>query len=269
MVLISLLWSLLSPTVVASTVYVAAASNFATTLRLLAESFQAGSSHRLKISTASTGTLFAQIRHGAPFDVFLAADAERPRLLVEDGYAIRDSLFTYAVGKLVLWRPLDCDGLQEDARRAPASEDTVGPRMLTDLSRSLGARLAIANPKTAPYGKAAEETLRFLGLWRGLQSGLVRGENIGQTYQFVISGAAEMGFVALSQLQNSSCRKEDRKDAQLWIVPVSLYTPLHQQAVLLTLGQGNPGAKGFWLFLQSPEAREVIRSQGYGVSNGL
>lgn len=233
------------------TVHIAVASNFAPTLRSLTTSFRPQSPHGFKISTASTGKLFAQIRHGAPFDIFLSADAERPRRLVAEGHAITESLFTYAVGRLTLWQPA---GAQTVAKGSEILGVTI-------------ARLAIANPKTAPYGKAAEETLRALGLWPTWRAKLVRGENIGQTYQFVASGAVDAGFVALSQIlaRNRGSTKENQGQSKrrIRIVPSSLHTPLRQQAVLLHRGADNAGAKGFMDFLRSREAREIIRAKGY------
>nr|VFJ75754.1 MAG: molybdate transport system substrate-binding protein [Candidatus Kentron sp. FW] len=240
---------LLSPPLLAETVHIAVASNFVTTLRLLTTAFGIDSPHEFKISSASTGKLFAQIKHGAPFDMFLAADAKRPGLLVADGYADPQSLFTYALGRLALWRPVG------------VGDNLTGPEI---LDRTTG-RLAIANPKTAPYGKAAEETLRALGLWKVWQSELVRGENIAQTYQFVASGGVESGFIALSQIPRDRASREEWKKprGQLWIVPLSLHTPLRQQAVLTVLGTNNREAGEFMEFLKSPEARKIMKTQGY------
>jgi len=243
------------------TVHIAVASNFADTLRVLAALFGAAlpesKAPELKISAASTGKLFAQIRHGAPFDVFLSADAKRPQLLVADGYAVAGSLFTYAVGRLALWQPL---GIGDALNGPEILGATSGP-------------LAIANPKTAPYGKAAQETLRALGLWKTWQPRLVRGENIGQTYQFVASGAAALGFVALSQVLSmdrtpmhrmpTEGQNPAQPKGQRWIVPSALHSPLWQQAVLLNRGLNNTRAKDFMAFLRSPKAREIIENQGY------
>nr|VFJ90509.1 MAG: molybdate transport system substrate-binding protein [Candidatus Kentron sp. LFY] len=234
------------------TVYIAVASNFAGTLRSLLASFKPQSPHEFKVSSASTGKLFAQIKHGAPFDIFLAADAQRPGLLVADGHAVAGSLFTYAVGRLVLWRRI-------------ATESTLEKSEILGLT--IG-RLTIANPKTAPYGKAAEETLRALGLWRTWQPRLVWGENIGQAYQFVASGAVDSGFIALSQIfqrnRMSMGGKDDtRSKGEIRIVPSSLHTPLWQQAVLLNRGTNNAGAKDFMNFLRSRKARQIIEAEGY------
>nr|VFJ92916.1 MAG: molybdate transport system substrate-binding protein [Candidatus Kentron sp. LFY] len=234
------------------TVYIAVASNFAGTLRSLLASFKPQSPHEFKVSSASTGKLFAQIKHGAPFDIFLAADAQRPGLLVADGHAVAGSLFTYAVGRLVLWRRIATEGTLEKSEI---------------LGLTIG-RLTIANPKTAPYGKAAEETLRALGLWRTWQPRLVWGENIGQAYQFVASGAVDSGFVALSQIfqgnRMSMGGKDDtRSKGEIRIVPSLLHTPLWQQAVLLNRGTNNAGAKDFMNFLRSRKAHQIIEAEGY------
>nr|VFJ57495.1 MAG: molybdate transport system substrate-binding protein [Candidatus Kentron sp. FM]VFJ72381.1 MAG: molybdate transport system substrate-binding protein [Candidatus Kentron sp. FM]VFK19819.1 MAG: molybdate transport system substrate-binding protein [Candidatus Kentron sp. FM] len=245
-------WALLSGQVFAQTVHVAVASNFADTLRLLTKAYPESPPPEFKISAASTGKLFAQIHHGAPFHLFLAADARRPALLVKSGDAVAETLFTYAMGRLVLWRPIATGGTQQ----ALSHHTLTGPIH----------RLAMANPKTAPYGRAAEETLRALGLWEKLQPKLVRGENIGQTYQFVATGAAEMGFVAWSQILwriRSGRTPGEERAGQRWIVPSSLHAPLIQQAVLLQAGADNPAARRFLAFLQSPGARELIRAQGY------
>nr|VFK42907.1 MAG: molybdate transport system substrate-binding protein [Candidatus Kentron sp. TC] len=235
-------------------VHIAVASNFAPTLRLLTASFRLQSPHRLKVSTASTGKLFAQIRHGAPFELFLSADAERPELLVAEGRAVPESLFTYAIGRLALWQPA---GAEIASRDSEILGVTIG-------------RLAIANPKTAPYGKAAEETLRALGLWGTWRTRLVRGENIGQTYQFVASGAVDSGFVALSQIpaRNRRATKNENpgpSTERIRIVPSSLHASLRQRAVLLYRGANNAKAKEFLDFLRSREAREIIRAEGYGL----
>jgi len=228
----------------AEVLHVAAASNFSQPLKLLVRSFEAQSSHKVRISTASTGKLYAQIKHGAPYHLFLAADQERPKKLEQEGIAISGSRFTYAVGQLILWAP-----------RQPFTGDAKALISQTDFRR-----FAIANPKTAPYGMAAEQTLKAMGLWESLQGQLVRGENITQTYQFIASGAAEMGFIANSQLAEEAKSKE-----HLWLVPQDLYDTIRQDVVLLKHGADSPAAKAFLTFLRSDSARTLIHTLGYGL----
>ncbi|MCF6354387.1 MAG: molybdate ABC transporter substrate-binding protein [Candidatus Polarisedimenticolaceae bacterium] len=230
----------------ADTVHVATASNFSQPLRLLAQAFEEKTQYRVRISTASTGKLYAQIKHGAPYHLFLSADQRRPEKLVQEGLAIPDSRFTYAVGRLVLWAPQ-----QLFPGEAKALISQPGLR-----------RFSIANPKTAPYGAAARQTLKAMGLWKPLQGRLVRGENIAQTFQFVASRAAEMGLVAYSQLS-----EETKSTGYHWVVPQALYDPVRQDAVLLKRGTDNPAAKAFLTFLQSERARALIRALGYGLDS--
>jgi len=239
--LILLILIMATPTV-AETIHVAAASNFNKPLQLLAQSFEAQSKYKVRISTASTGKLYAQIRHGAPYHLFLAADQKRPEKLEQEGFAVSGSRITYAVGQLVLWAPQQ--QFQSDAKRLISQADIR--------------RFAIANPKTAPYGMAAQQTLEAMELWKQLQGRLVRGENIAQTHQFVASGAAEMGFVALSQLS-----AEARSTGYHWLVPQNMHHPIRQDAVLLKLGADNPAAQAFHAFLRSDSARKLIRTMGY------
>lgn len=235
------LWCISAP---ADSVRVAVASNFSGTLQKLATAFTGATGHELKISSASTGKLYAQIRQGAPFDVFLAADAERPRLLVAEGLAVADTLTTYAEGRLVLWSP---DG----GYPAEANGEDI-------LRRGQFRQLAIANPRTAPYGNAAREALQQMGLWQRLESTVARGENIGQTFQFVMSGAADLGMVALSQLQGNAGRT-----GYIWPVPTSLYRPIVQQGVLLARSRDRPAPLAFIAFLRSDTAAAIIERQGY------
>ena len=224
----------------------ATASNFKQPLQLLAQAFEEKSGNEVRISAASTGKLYAQIKHGAPYHLFLAADQKRPEKLEQEGFAVPGSRFTYAVGQLALWAPQQ--QFQGEAK--------------TLISQTNLRRFSIANPKTAPYGVAARQTLKAMGLWGQLQGRLVRGENIAQTYQFIASGAAEMGFVALSQLS-----EEATLQGYHWIVPQELYDPIRQDAVLLKRGEDNLAAKAFHAFLQSDSARELITTLGYGLDN--
>jgi molybdate transport system substrate-binding protein len=226
----------------ADTALIAVAANFAKPARQLVGRFAAQTGHQIQISTGSTGNLAAQIRNGAPFTIFLAADERRPAELASEGLAVPGSRFTYAVGRLVLWG--------------------ADPRwILLDPSASLNdpelKRLAIANPELAPYGRAAEEALTALGVWDAVQPKLVRGEDVGQVFQFVSSGNADLGFLALSQVLDQSGSR--------WEVPQDLYTPILQQAVLLGPGKDNAAAKAFLDYLRSEPAREIIGAAGYGV----
>lgn len=223
----------------AGEVHVAVATNFVKTARALGEAFQKELGDTVVFSEGSTGKLYAQIVNGAPYEVFLSADAERPRKLVEEGHAIDGTRFPYALGQLVLWSP--------DAERVKDASALRG-----DFRH-----LAIANPELAPYGAAARDTLRKLGLWDALQPRLVRGEDIGQTYQFVATGNAELGFVARSQLADAQGSR--------WLVPADHHAPLEQQAVLLKPGKDDDAARAFLEFLQSDAARQTIEAAGYAL----
>ena len=226
----------------AATVGVAVASNFTATLRQLAVAFKRETGHELRISSASTGKLYTQIVQGAPYDVFLAADADRPARLARSGLAVASSRFTFAQGQLLLWSPQS--GFAGDGTKV--------------LAQGGFRHLAIANPKTAPYGAAAKQVLESLGLWTVLKPRLVRGENIGQTFQYVATGAADLGFVSRSQAHVLG-----DKDDYRWPVPTQLYAPIRQQAVLLSRSADNPAAISFLTFLKTDEATELIVENGY------
>ncbi|HFE38957.1 MAG TPA: molybdate ABC transporter substrate-binding protein [Gammaproteobacteria bacterium] len=228
----------------AGEIRVAVASNFVTTARVLAKEFSQQNNYRLLISFGSTGKLFTQISNGAPFDVFLSADVTRAKLLEEKGVAVAGSRFTYAIGKLTLWA--SGKSQQEKDCRAILRENKFR-------------RLAIANPKTAPYGLAAQQTLQKMKLWNRLRTRLVRGENIGQTFHYVVTGNAQLGFVAVSQVRSVNqglCR---------WDVPQTYHTPIEQQAVLLKKGVSNSAAQAFLGFLKSEIAKSIIKRAGYAV----
>ncbi|KPV39782.1 hypothetical protein AN478_11155 [Thiohalorhabdus denitrificans] len=226
----------------AAEVRVAVASNFTAAIKALEPRFEEATGHDLRISTGSTGKLYAQIRNGAPFDAFLAADARRPRLLEEKGAAVTGSRFTYAVGRLVLWSP-----------------DPDRVRGKTTLAAGDFRHLAMANPRTAPYGLAARQALRSLDLWKDLRPRVVRGENIAQAHQYAASGAAELGLVALAQVSGPEAPGEGSR----WVVSGDLHEPIRQQAVLLEQGARNAAARAFLDFLQGPEAREILADFGY------
>jgi molybdate transport system substrate-binding protein len=227
----------------ASDVQVAVAANFAQPMKRIAEAFGRDTGHRVVVVTGATGTFFAQIEQGAPFDVFLAADQATPERLVVDGFAVGESRFTYGLGVLVLWS-------------ARAGYVDAGGAV---LSKGDFRHLAIANPKLAPYGVAAINTLESLGLLDGLRPKLVQGQSIAQAVLFVASGNAELGFVALSQVA--------APDAPLagsyWVVPADLYPPITQDAVLLKRGTSNPAANALCQYLKGTRARDIIRSYGY------
>ncbi|MFA5243645.1 MAG: molybdate ABC transporter substrate-binding protein [Sulfuricella sp.] len=240
--LFALAW-LLAFSAAADTVQVAVASNFSQPMARIAAAFQRDTGHQLLLSSGSSGKFYAQIASGAPFEVFLSADDEIPLRLEKEGHAVAGSRTTYAIGKLVLWSP------------RPGYVDDKG-----EVLRGGGfTRLAVANPKTAPYGAAARELMERQGLRQTLQPRLVQGESIAQAYQFVASGNAELGFVALSQVRNES--GEIR--GSLWLVPQALYTPIRQDAVLLAKGRGKAAAGQFMAYLGSPKAAAIIQSFGY------
>jgi len=224
----------------AEDIRVAVASNFSSAMTTLAQRFEADTGHKVTLIPGSTGKHYAQIKHGAPYDVFLAADTKRPEILEQEGLALPGSRFTYAIGKIILWSPIA--GIVD-------SEGKV-------LEQGAFRYLAIANPRLAPYGKAAQQVLQKRGLWGPLKGKIVRGENIGQTFQFVGSGNAEMGFVAYSQLK----RPGQSIAGSFWEVPESLYDPIEQQAVLL---KNNKAARKFLLFMKSDWARDMIHRFGY------
>lgn len=228
---------------IAAQARVAVAANFADAARQLAADYGRQSGHRIDISAASTGKLYAQIRNGAPFDALLAADAATPRRLVAEGLADGATLHDYAVGRLVLWS------------RSPALVKD-GQALLRHGRID---RLAIANPELAPYGAAAREVLRYVGRWDSLKPRLVMGENVGQAIQFVASGAAPVGLLPRALVQEA--RKSTPGSG--WNVPASWHAPIRQSAVLLARGRDNAAARGFLQYLRSPEARTRIRALGY------
>lgn len=229
-------------TAYAADVRIAVAANFTDTTRQLIAAFGDATGLEAVASYGSTGKLYAQIDNGAPFDVFLAADSRRPELLEESGQGVTGSRFTYAKGKLVLWSPVP-----------ETFEDPIAWLESGDF-----ARLAIANPKTAPYGLAAQEVLTEMGLWGSLQSRLVRGDSIAQTFQFVATTNAQSGFVALSQV-----RAWDEQNGSLWLIPQTYYAPINQQAILLTRSENMSAARQWLAFLRSDKARGIIEASGY------
>ena len=225
----------------AAEVIVAVAANFTAPMKEIAAAFERETGHKVSLSFGSTGNFRTQIVNGAPFQVFLAADDETPAALERDGYAVPGTRFTYAVAKLVLWSPTLV--VDDQGKILETGEFT---------------HLAVANPKLAPYGKAAMQVLQKRGLATRLEPKIVWGESITQTYQFVVSGAAELGFVALSQVY------EDGKiKGSAWLVPQEDYDPIRQDAVLLVRGKDEPAAHELLSYLQREPARAIIRRYGY------
>lgn len=231
--------------VTAEVLHVAVASNFAGPMRELAKGFETQHGHHVNLSFGSSGKLFAQIEHGAPFDVFLSADQHKIDVLVEKGLAVPDSQFSYAIGTLVLWAP---DQIQ-----------TANPLVM--LKEGRFAHLAMANPLLAPYGQAAEEVLRRLGLLASTTQKQVLGDNINQAFQFVATGNAELGFVALSQVL--ALPAEQR--GQYWRVPAELAPPILQDAALLQRSSKTAAATALLGYLAGAEGQAVIRRYGYDV----
>ena len=234
----------LSMSVNADEVTVAVAANFVGPLAKLSEGFAASTGHTLKVSSGATGKFHSQIISGAPFEVLIAADDETPRKLIADGYGVAGSNFTYAIGKLALWSA------------QPGYVDDQGAVLTTGNY----AHLAIANPKIAPYGRAGIEVLKARGLSETLAPKLVTAESIAQAYQFVATGNAELGFVALSQVAVPG----KPVAGSYWLVPPALYGEIRQDAVLLKTGEKNPAAAALLAYLKSPAAKAVIQSYGYG-----
>ena len=223
---------------------IAVASNFLLPLKALSKNFKESTGHKVVVISGSTGKLYAQIKQGAPFDILLAADSIRPELLEKEGIGVPGSRFTYAVGRLVLW--------SKDSK-LPLKND------LQVLNHKNFRYLAIANPKTAPYGKAAEQVLRKKGFWEKIQNRLVRGENISQTFQFVMTGNADIGFIALSQLM------KNQGLGFFWIVPKEWHDPIQQQGILLKRAKTNKAARQFLNFIKSNRIQKQIQSYGYSL----
>jgi len=237
--------ALLAPAVQADEALLAVAANFTEVAQRLAQAFGQQGDTQVTVTSGSTGKLYAQIMHGAPFDLLLAADEKRPRLLEANGRAVPGSFRVYAEGKLALWSA-DPARIRGDAASA--------------LRGASFRRLAIANPELAPYGLAAKQTLTALGLWDEVAARIVMGENIGQTHALVATGNAELGFVALSYVLSPA----NGERGSYWEVPGTLHAPIRQALVLLRHGEENRAARAFLGFLESDAARSIIESYGYG-----
>ena len=243
---LALLFPLLLPLpLLAAQTTVAVASNFTAPMKVLAQAFERDTGHPLTLAFGATGQFYAQIRNGAPFAVLLSADDETPLKLEREGLAVAGTRLTYATGRLALWS------------RQPGLVDPQGQVLRTGRFD----KLAIANPKLAPYGAAALPTLQALGLHERLTPKLVEGANVTQAYQFAASGNAALAFVAVAQVfENGQLR-----EGSAWVVPDTLHEPLAQDAVLLKVGQNNPAAAALLQYLRTEKAQAIIRSYGYGV----
>lgn len=246
-VLLALVAVILSPQALGAEVKVAVAANFARPMAAIAAQFTAATGHTVVLSVGSTGRLYSQVVAGAPFELLLAADAATPARLVAEGHAQAQHRFTYAIGQLVLWSPL------------PGRVDAEG----RVLSGSGWQRLAIANPKLAPYGAAAMAVLHKRGLVGHVAPRLVTGDSIGQAFQFVATGNAEFGFVALSQVQSP----EQVAAGSMWRVPQAYYPEIRQDVVLLRRGESNPAAAALLKYLREPGARSLIAGYGYALAD--
>lgn len=231
----------------AGKVTVAIAANFTEPSKEIAAAFKARTGHDASLSFGPSGQIYTQIMNGAPYEVFMSADAERPVKAEAEGLGVKGTRFIYAYGALVLWSA------------APKLIDGKG----VVLKGGKFNKLAIADPATAPYGVAAVETLRKMGIYDAIAPKIVKGTSIAQTYNFVSTGSAELGFVALSQVHRA--QTGSRWPGSYWIVPKSYYTPIDQQVILLKTGDKNPAARAWMAFLKSPEAEKIIRSYGYEV----
>jgi molybdate transport system substrate-binding protein len=219
---------------------VAVAANFTDAANEIAAVFKEKTGHEAILSFGSTGQFYTQITQDAPFQVFLAADDERPNKAIEEGFAVPGSQFTYAIGTLVLWS-------QEP--ELVQGEETLKSGDFT--------KIAIANPEAAPYGAAAVQAMKALGVYDQLEPKIVQGNNINQTFQFVETGNAELGFIALAQVARNAAGSR-------WVVPEDLHSPIRQDAVLLKKGADSEAAQAFIEFLKGPEAAAIIKEFGYG-----
>jgi len=225
---------------------IAVASNFAEPATVLKADFETSTGHALRLATGSTGTLYAQIVHGAPFHALLAADRVRPARLEAEGAGVRGSRFTYAIGHLVLWSP---------------DPDRIGADGVATLRAGRFDHLAIAHPELAPYGRAARQTLQHFGLWEALAPRIARGQNVAQAFSMVATGSAPLGLVARASVMSP----RNQRPGSRWDVPAEAHEPIRQDALLLEAGADHPAATDFLRFLRSADAHRVIERFGYGV----
>jgi molybdate transport system substrate-binding protein len=232
----------------AEEVTVAVAANFTAPMQKIAQAFEQDTGHKAKLVFGSTGKFYAQIKNGAPFAVLLSADVETPARLEQEGAAVAGTRFTYAVGRLALWS------------KNPALVDNKGQVLLSNTTdKNSFKKLAIADPKLAPYGTAAMEVIEGMGASAKVMTKLVQGDSIGQAFQFVMTENAELGFVAYSQISTDGRITQ----GSAWVVPQNLYTPLRQDAALLSLGKDNAAALALMKYMRTDRAKTIIRTYGY------
>lgn len=238
-------WIALGPAALAAEMIVGVASNFAVPMQKIVTVFEKETGHKVLSALGSTGQFYAQIKQGAPFDLLLAADSEIPARLEQEGFGVKGTRFTYAIGQLVLWS---------------AQKNLIDPAGKVLFSQRFK-KLVIANPKVAPYGSAAIEVLTHLGLLTQLLPKCVMGQNIAQAYQMVVTQNAELGLVALSQI----IQNKKASEGSAWLVPQTLYSPIRQQAILLKKGEKNQVARTFLHYLRTPKIQRMILSYGYSL----
>jgi molybdate transport system substrate-binding protein len=234
----------------AKSVHVAVAANFRHTMQSLVTEFEKSSEFQIALSFGSSGKFYAQIKQGAPFELFFSADQAKPDALQKDGLVVETDRFTYAIGRLALW----------------SSQTDFVNKIQSKLRQGAFSKLALANPKVAPYGAATLEVLKYLALIEYSKPKWVIAENVAQTYQFVSTGNAELGFVALSQLLNSDSSQKIEKGSY-WLVPETMHQPIKQDVVLLRNASDSLGARAFLDFLHTDKAQSIITSYGYLVEN--
>lgn len=232
----------------AETANIAVAANFTKTIEAVGQAFEKETGHQVKFSFGPTGKLYAQIKNGAPFDAFFGADERRPKKTIEDGIGVADSYFVYAQGQIVLY-----------SANLPVAEQPIEVLKAAQFNH-----LAVANPKTAPYGERAVAYLKSKGLYDGLKSKLVNGESIAHAFQYVATKNAEIGFVAMSQVVDPQSPVYQK--GQYWVVPQADYQPINQGAIVTRRGEQNEAVKAFMKFIKSPQAIKIIKQFGYNVS---
>jgi molybdate transport system substrate-binding protein len=233
----------------ADEIQLAVAANFTAPMRKIADAFEKETGHKPLLAFGTVGKFYAQIRSGAPFEALVSSDKETPDKLIRDGLAIEAARYTYAIGKLVLWSA------------APGLVDSKGAILTSGAFQ----HVALANPKLAVYGAAGREVMKKLGVWDAVQPKIVLAENLTQAYQFVASGNAEIGFVALSQIIGSEGKIEK---GSAWAPPADLYPPIEQDVILLAPGADRPAARALVNYFKTEKARAIIRAYGYELANG-